>query len=121
MGREDRLTRPQQYSLVYREGSSWQSDLIIIKALPNNQDISRYGVSVNKRVGNAVKRNRVKRLLREIMKITALKPGWDIVYIVRPAAAEADFSALKSTVKGLLTQAALLEMEGNTARGSMLK
>lgn len=105
---EQYLTRPQQYALVYRKGSSRASDLVVMKALANGLILSRYGFSVSKRVGKAVTRNRVKRLLREILRMTPLEPGWDIVFIARPAVASADYASLKRTVEGLLSRARLL-------------
>jgi len=82
-----------------------------MKALPNGLTLSRYGLSVSKRVGKAVTRNRIKRLLREILRIVPLKPAWDIIFIVRPAAATADYASLKRSVEGLLSRASLLETE----------
>ena len=52
-------------------------------------------------------RNRVKRLLREILRQTPLKPGGDIVFIARPAAATASFTDLRQLVRRLLAQAEL--------------
>ncbi len=108
MGGEEYLTRPAQYALVYRKGSSWTSSSVVMKALPNGLTLSRCGISVSKRVGKAVTRNRVKRLLREILRLTPIKPGWDVVFIARLAAATADYANLERSVKGLLSQAQLL-------------
>jgi len=105
---EEYLTKPKQYTLVYNEGSSWVGSLLVMKALPNRLSLSRYGFSVSKRVGKAVTRNRLKRLLREILQLTSLKPGWDIVFIVRPVAATTDYAELKKSVESLLSRARLL-------------
>jgi ribonuclease P protein component len=81
----------------------------VIKAMPNGLSLSRYGFSVTKKVGKAVQRNRLKRLLREIMKLQSLRPGWDIVLIARPVAVNADYHQLERAVTKLLARAQLLE------------
>lgn len=105
------LTKPEQYELVYDKGSSWANKLLVIKALPNGLTLSRYGFSVSKRLGKAVIRNRAKRLLREILRLTPLAPGWDIIFIVRPSAAGAGYVELKRAVIDLLSKAQLLNRE----------
>ena len=79
-----------------------------MKALPNGLNFSRYGFSVGRRVGKAVIRNRVKRRLREILRLTLLQPGWDIIFIARPLIASAHYASLEKSVKGLLSRAQLL-------------
>ncbi len=108
---EEYLTKPEQYTLVYSKGSSWASSLLVMKALPNGLALSRCGFSVSKRVGKAVTRNRVKRLLREILRLTPIKPGWDVIFIARPAAATADYANLGKSVERLLSRAQLLTRE----------
>ena len=108
---EHLITRPGQYALVYDKGSTWVHSLVVMKSLPNGLSLSRYGFSVSRRVGKAVVRNRVRRLLREILRLTPLKTGWDIVFIARPAAATTDYATLRKSVVGLLSQARLLAKE----------
>jgi len=102
------LTKRAQYVLVYRKGSTYIDRLIVMKALPNELDLSRYGFSVTKKVGKAVQRNRLKRLLRQIVGSKLLKSGWDIVFIVRRRAVDADYHQLEKAVAGLLYRARLL-------------
>ena len=95
MNKENRLTKPQQYASVYRKGTSRASTLLVMRALPNGLTVSRFGFSVSKKVGGAVTRNHIKRLLREILRAVPVKPARDIVFIVRPPAADAYFATLK--------------------------
>jgi len=101
------LTKPQQYTLVYSQGSSLASDLVAMRFVENGIAFSRYGFSVSKRLGGAVRRNRVKRQLREILRVLPLEPGWDIIFIARPAAATSSYASLKLTVASLLARAGL--------------
>ncbi|MFC1908677.1 ribonuclease P protein component [Chloroflexota bacterium] len=105
---EQYLTKTEQYSLVYNEGKTWVSGLVVIKALTNGLSFSRCGFSVSRRVGNAVVRNRVKRLLREILRLTSLQPGWDIVFIARSPVAGAKYIDLEKSIKSLLHKALIL-------------
>lgn len=117
MPREERLTKRQQYALVYSQGRSWVNSLVVMKALPNGFTLSRYGFSVSRQIGKAVARNRVKRLLREILRLTPLEVGWDIIFIARPMASTADYATLRESVRGLLLRAGLLKtVENNSSR-----
>ncbi len=85
--------------------------LLVMKVFPNRLTLSRYGFSLSRRIGQAVIRNRVKRRLREILRLAPLVPGWDIIFIVRPAAASANYTELKGAVVNLLSKAQLLNRE----------
>ena len=88
---------------------------MVMKALPNGLSLTRYGLSVSRRVGNAVTRNRVKRLFREILRLTPLQPGWDIIFIARPMVASTGYTGLEKSVGSLLSRAQLLKQLENTA------
>ena len=95
--------------MVYRQGKVWTDNLLVMKARPNGSNLSRYGFSITRKVGKAVQRNHLKRLLREIMRLQSLKAGWDIVFMARSAAAGADYHELEGAIIKLLIRAQLLE------------
>ena len=110
------LTGKTQFDLVYDKGSSWVNRLLVLRALPNGLELSRYGFTISRRVGKAVVRNRIKRLLREILRQTSLLPGWDIVFIVRIPAATERFERIEKSVRELLSRAGLLLEEYEKSR-----
>ena len=105
------ITKPEEYTRVYDKGSSWVGNLLVMKALLNGLALSRHGFSVSQRVGKAVTRNRIKRRLREILRLTPLLPGWDIVFIARHKASGASYAELSKEVEKLLFQARLVIRE----------
>ena len=104
---EHYLTRNTQFQLVYEKGRSWAGREVVIKALPNELELTRYGFAIGKRVGKAVVRNRIKRRLREILQRVPFQKGWDIVIIARMPAAQADYKSLEKCVGKLLNRAGL--------------
>ena len=95
--RSTSLTASQEFDRVYRNGSVYRGRLLSIYVLPNALDSPRLGLSVSRRVGNAVKRNKVRRRLKEIFRalVTSLPDGADFVIVARSPAAEASFEELK--------------------------
>lgn len=78
-------------------------------ALPNDLAWSRFGFSVSKQVGKAVVRNRVRRRMREAVRLQlpAIAPGWDVVLIARRPIAGASYGQIARACQRLLARAGL--------------
>ena len=111
MQRRFRITKNKEFAQIHREGRSAANRLLVIRTLPNGLEWSRFGFVVSKRVGNAVTRNRVKRRLRELVRQSRVKGGWDAVFIARRGAENAEFRQLKRATDNLLRRAKLTERE----------
>jgi ribonuclease P protein component len=90
--RSGRLSRSADFERVYRRGRAQGNRHLVLYAFPREGegDGPRLGVSVSRKVGGAVERNRVKRLLREAFRAHAaeLPAGHDFVVVARPDARE---------------------------------
>ena len=92
--RRQRLSRSAEFDRVYREGRSHASRHLVLYAFPRDEAAAdteaRLGVSVGRKVGGAVERNRVKRLLREAFWQLGdtLPDGHDFVVVARPDAGD---------------------------------
>jgi len=84
-----RLSRSGEFDRIYRDGASHATRYLVLYSFPRSDDDeqnARLGVSVSRKVGGAVERNRVKRALRDAFWELAesLRPGHDFVLVARP-------------------------------------
>ena len=117
MQRWRRISGQKRHSQIHREGSSAANRLLVIRYLANGLDHSRFAYVVSKRVGNAVVRNRVKRRLREAVRVRSLKGGWDAVFIGRRGIERATFHEVDRAVGNLLRRSHITEDAFREAQG----
>jgi len=83
----EKLRKNSEFRAVYRKGKSYSNGILVLYVYKNykNKDINRLGISVSKKVGSSVVRNRVKRLIREGYRLNKhrLKNGYDFIFIAR--------------------------------------
>jgi ribonuclease P protein component len=105
--RASRLMRRAEYDAVYREGRRRSSREFAVFLRPNGLELSRFGWSIKKALGSAVKRNRMRRRIREIVRLhrQEIAPGWDIVIHPRSTVATENFSTLSGELLKMLPRA----------------
>jgi ribonuclease P protein component len=79
-----RLRRQADFDLVYQGSVFAADDVLVIRARRNDMDVTRLGLSVSRKVGNAVVRNRWKRLIREAFRRQRLELPVAMDLVVRP-------------------------------------
>jgi ribonuclease P protein component len=111
MQQTGRLRSKRDFAAVYKAGKVHGNHLLVLRVAENQAGVSRFGFVAGKTVGNAVTRNRVKRRLREIVRMFCTRPGVDVVVGARKAAAEATFDALRRSYEKLATKSGAITGE----------
>lgn len=99
------LKKDSDFRKVYKHGKSFANRYLVIYILKNKSDYSRIGISVSKKVGKAITRNRVRRLIKEAYRLNIdekIKPGYDIVFIARVSSKDTSFKDIDKSIKNLV-------------------
>jgi ribonuclease P protein component len=107
------LASNKDFKKVYSNGRSVVDRYMVIYYTPNGKKCSRIGFSVGKKLGNAVVRNRYKRILREITRINEkeLSKGYDIVIIARPRIAGEQYRVIEKSFLKLVKRTEMFRNE----------
>ncbi len=83
--KKQKIRKRREYQAVYEKGRRVHSKSFVILLMPNDEGTTRFGITVSKKVGNAVRRNRIKRLLREYFRLNRdlFQDSTDVVVIAR--------------------------------------
>ncbi|MEY8000727.1 ribonuclease P protein component [Clostridium sp. Mt-5] len=104
-----RIKKNAEFRVVYKRGRSFSNNLLVLYIYRNRKNINRLGISISKRVGKSVERNRIKRLIKEICRldIKDVKIGYDLVFIARNLSNGKNYIEIGNSTKNLIKKAGL--------------
>ncbi len=101
---------------IYTKGKSAVTPCVVIYCRKNRLGRNRFGYTVSKKLGKAVRRNRVRRRMREIVRLNSerMEQGFDLILVARTRAVEADYRRLEADILNCCVRLHLLKKDGNS-------
>jgi ribonuclease P protein component len=101
------------FAALQTDARSRLDPVLVLRYRRNELDRTRFGIATGRRTGTAVVRNTIRRRLRRVIvsMLARIAPGWDVLVIARPAAAQASQGELSIVFERLLKKAGLLLSE----------
>jgi ribonuclease P protein component len=98
------MSRNRDFQRLYRSGKSAVGGCVVAYCRPNRLGRTRLGLTVSTKLGGAVRRNRIRRRIKECYRVmeAGLKPGFDLVLVARSRAFGVPFKQLERELTGLL-------------------
>ena len=111
MRKTQALRMNYEFSRVYRHGRFISEPHVVLHYLKRNATINRLGITASRKVNSSVRRNRLKRLLRESYRMLEedLKQGFDVILVARHTADEPNLQLVYPEVVRLMRRAGLLQ------------
>jgi ribonuclease P protein component len=113
MKKEERIKKNSHFKLIYSRGKSISNEYLVLYSFKNvnNKNKNRVGITVSKKVGKSVVRNRVKRLIRESYRLNrdVLKKGFDFIIVARNKAAKAKFKDIEKSLMHLMKKGGFIK------------
>jgi ribonuclease P protein component len=109
MQRQFRLRNSADFKRLRADGRVWRHPFLTLSVAPNALGHNRYGFIVSRHLGGAVVRNRVRRVLREVVRLSAsrLKPGFDMTFIARNEIVDQPYSNVQRALEECFKRAKL--------------
>ncbi len=108
LSKENRIKKKKDFERIFKEGRGFKEDFLFLKIAKNNLKISRFGFIVGKNFSKkAVLRNKIKRILRELVriKLDKIKKGIDGILIAQPGFTEKDFQETEEIINQIFKKA----------------
>lgn len=101
------------FKKAYDKGKSFGNRNLILYIRKNDLEYSRIGITISKKTGNAVVRNKIKRRMKEIYRefLPDIKEGYDLIFVIRKNVPDISFQELRSAFKHILKVSKMLKVK----------
>lgn len=107
------IKKNYEFLRLYKNGKFYVGKFMVLYILPNKSGNKRLGITVSKKQGNSVKRNRIRRLIRENYRLIEdyIPNGYDLVFVARITDFLPEFHEIKKEMKYLLKRLGVFDRE----------
>ena len=106
----DMIKKDKKFKYIYTNGRSFANKKLVMYYIKNNEEKLQIGISISKKVGKAVVRNRLRRLIKENIRLSEnIKNGYSIIFLARVGADDLNCDTMKSSMNHILRKCELLE------------
>lgn len=111
-----KIHKNYDFRVVYNRGRAFSNNLFVIHVFKNRRncnEFNRLGISISKKVGKSVTRNKIRRRVYEIYRLNLdkLKKGYDIVFVARSNSKDKNYSDIEKSVCNLLRKSLMINEE----------
>ena len=97
------IKKDKQFRYIYSRGKSFANKKLVVYYIKNSDEKLKIGISISKKVGKAVVRNRLRRLIKENIRLSKnIKTGYSMIFLARVGADDLDFQTMGSSINHLL-------------------
>lgn len=111
MEKKFRLRKNMEFKKVYSTGKNFWNRNLVLYVRKNNLEETRLGITITKKIGNAVTRNRIRRRIKEIyrLNIHRIKDGYDLIFIPKKNVIDISYKELESALIHILKISKMLK------------
>lgn len=111
LDKDRRIKKNSEFRLVYKHGTFLVDSFCVVYKMPVGKQITKVGFVTGKKVGNAVQRNRARRLMKEVYRIHQheIREGYNIVIVGRDPLKQASYKEVEHSIMKLLRRSKLLK------------
>jgi len=105
------IKKNEDFHRIIKSGNIHTSRYLVLYILPYNGNINRVGFTVTRKIKGSVKRNRIRRLMKECFRLNQniIKQGYEMIFLAKQNALDADYYDVRNSIFELFKKAKIME------------